>query len=223
MADQNVAQLPAAGTLNGAELLYTAQSGADRQLALGALQAFVLGGLPAALSAETARAEAAEAAEQGRAEAAEGVLTAAVAAEQSRALAAESALAAGTTAETGRALAAEAVLTAAIAAKTGLLSINQPTASYTLQASDVCAQGQGYIGMNVATTNTLTIPAHATVAFPVGYALAIAQLGAGQTTIVAATDVTVLYADSLQLRRQYSQCSAVQIAQDVWALAGDFF
>ncbi len=64
--------------------------------------------------------------------------------------------------------------------------INTQVASYVLAMSDL----GGIVEMNAAGANTVTVPANATVAFPLGTRILIVQVGAGQTTVVAAGGVT---------------------------------
>lgn len=64
---------------------------------------------------------------------------------------------------------------------------NLQTVSYTLILSDL---GK-VVEMNVGTANNLTVPLNATVAFPIGTQISIAQYGAGATTVVATGGVTI--------------------------------
>lgn len=76
--------------------------------------------------------------------------------------------------------------------------------------------------MTKATANTLTVPANATVAFPIGTQINVCQTGAGAVTFVAATDVTINSANSsLGLRTQYSTATLIKTATNVWLLIGD--
>lgn len=61
------------------------------------------------------------------------------------------------------------------------------TANYPL----VLADAAGGVEMNLAGANTVTVPANATVAFPIGTLIPIVQYGAGLTSIVAAVGVTI--------------------------------
>ena len=67
-----------------------------------------------------------------------------------------------------------------------IMSINGKTASYTA----VLADADKLVTMNVATANTFSIPTNATVEFPIGTKIHIAQFGAGTTTISAVTSGT---------------------------------
>ena len=98
------------------------------------------------------------------------------------------------------------------------VTTNRQTASYTLALTD---NGK-LVEMNVATANNLTVPLNSSVAFPIGTKIDIAQYGAGQTTVVATSGVTVRSAGgALKLAVQYSGGSLVKIATDEWYLFGD--
>jgi hypothetical protein len=93
-----------------------------------------------------------------------------------------------------------------------------PTA-YTLALSD---EGKlvYYVADNQA--NSITIPTNATVPFPTGAWVDILQGTAGQTTIIAASGVTLLTpGGSLLTRGTYSSARASKIATDTWVISGD--
>jgi len=79
------------------------------------------------------------------------------------------------------------------------------------------------VQMDVASANDYTVPANASVAYPVGYSIEVWQLGAGQTTIVADSGVTILYhaSNTLKLKGQNSGCSLRKVATNTWRLIGD--
>ena len=64
------------------------------------------------------------------------------------------------------------------------------TTSYTLTLADV-APGANQIDYNSSSAGTYTIPAQATVAFPLGACFSVRQLGTGAATIAGASGVTV--------------------------------
>ena len=98
------------------------------------------------------------------------------------------------------------------------VTTNTQTASYSLALND---NGK-LILMNVATANNLTIPLNSSIAFPVGTKIDVSSIGAGQTTIVATSGVTINSAGgALKLRVQYSGATLVQTATNVWSLFGD--
>jgi hypothetical protein len=94
---------------------------------------------------------------------------------------------------------------------------NVQTASYQAVLTDAGKT----IRMNVAGANNLTIPANATVAFPVDSFFNIEQYGAGQTTIVAAGGVTIRSRIGLKMGGQYAVATLHKIATDEWILGGD--
>ena len=99
-----------------------------------------------------------------------------------------------------------------------LITTNRQTASYTLVLSDA----DKLVEMNVATANNLTIPLNSSVAFSTGTQILLAQYGAGQTTIVATSGVTVRSnGGKLKLNAQYSGATLIKIASDEWYLFGD--
>jgi hypothetical protein len=100
----------------------------------------------------------------------------------------------------------------------GLISTNRQTASYTLALTDA----DKLVEMNVATANNLTVPLNSSVAFAIGTKIDLSQYGAGQTTVVATSGVTVRSAGgALKLALQYSGASLVKIATNEWYLFGD--
>ena len=99
-----------------------------------------------------------------------------------------------------------------------LITTNRQTASYTLVLGDA----DKLVEMNVATANNLTIPLNSSVAFATGTQILLAQYGAGQTTIVATSGVTVRSnGGKLKLNVQYSGATLIKIDTDEWYLFGD--
>lgn len=95
---------------------------------------------------------------------------------------------------------------------------NTPSASYTL----VLADAGKVVEMNVASANNLTVPPSASVPFPVGTIIEILQLGAGQTTIVPGSGVTIRSpGGKLKLTGQYSSASLRKRNTNEWVLTGD--
>jgi hypothetical protein len=105
------------------------------------------------------------------------------------------------------------------AAKTNkLITTNRQTASYTLVLSDA----DKLVEMNVGSANNLTIPLNSSVAFATGTQILLAQYGAGQTTIVATSGVTIRSnGGKLKLNVQYSGATLIKIAENEWYLFGD--
>lgn len=99
----------------------------------------------------------------------------------------------------------------------------QTGTTYTLVAADQSA----IVTMNNASANTLTIPANATTAFPIGTKVEIWRLGAGVTTIAGATGVTLqgnggsASAGSCDIQTQYGGATLTKIATDTWMVGGD--
>jgi hypothetical protein len=99
-----------------------------------------------------------------------------------------------------------------------LITTNRQTASYTLVLGDA----DKLVEMNVATANDLTIPLNSSVAFPTGTQILLAQYGAGQTTIVPTSGVTVRSnGNKLKLNVRYSGATLIKIDTDEWYLFGD--
>lgn len=94
----------------------------------------------------------------------------------------------------------------------------EKTASHTLALVDT-----GYlVRMNVGTANNLTVPPNSDVAFGLDTMIDVAQMGAGQTTIVAGSGVTIRSSGAkLKLSGQYSAASLQKIGTNEWLLVGD--
>lgn len=104
-------------------------------------------------------------------------------------------------------------------ASTGAAVSAQTGTTYTLALTDA----NDIVTMDNASANTLTVPANASVAFPVGTIISVIQIGAGATTITGATGVTIngVSAGSATLTAQHSAVSLAKIGADTWNLAGD--
>jgi hypothetical protein len=109
--------------------------------------------------------------------------------------------------------------TASVDLKTNkLITTNRQTASYTLVLSDA----DKLVEMNVGSANNLTVPLNSSVAFSTGTQILLAQYGAGQTTVVATSGVTIRSNGAkLKLNAQYSGATLVKIAENEWYLFGD--
>jgi hypothetical protein len=107
----------------------------------------------------------------------------------------------------------------ALDAKTNKLIVtNRQTASYTLVLGDA----DKLVEINNASANNLTVPLNSSVAFSTGTQILLAQYGAGQTTIVATSGVTIRSNGAkLKLNAQYSGATLVKIAENEWYLFGD--
>lgn len=99
-----------------------------------------------------------------------------------------------------------------------LLINNQSGTSYTLDLSDAGA----LVTLDNASPIALTVPDNDDVAFPIGTSILLAQIGAGQVTVVEDnTSVTVITPETLKLRKQGAQAALVKIATDTWLLDGN--
>ena len=98
-----------------------------------------------------------------------------------------------------------------------LVTVSSQSASYTLVLGDAAKM----VEMNNGSANNLTVPPNSSVAFPVGTVIDVLQIGAGQTTIVADSGVTINYAIGLKLRAQWSAASLVKRATNTWVAIGD--
>lgn len=111
-----------------------------------------------------------------------------------------------------------------VAQLTAPVPVNPQTGTaYTAVATDAPSSSmyQGVVTMNSASANLFTVPANASVPFPVGTQLVVTQLGAGQTTIAGASGVTVSTPSSLTARAQFSSLSLLQVSFNAWILGGD--
>jgi hypothetical protein len=99
-----------------------------------------------------------------------------------------------------------------------LITANRQTASYTLVLGDA----DKLVEMNVGSANNLTVPLNSSVAFATGTQILLAQYGAGQTTIVATSGVTIRSnGGKLKLNAQYSGATLIKIDTNEWYLFGD--
>ncbi len=96
------------------------------------------------------------------------------------------------------------------------------TADYTPVLNE---QYQALILMNKATAVNFTIPTNASVAYPVGTALTVLNIGAGTCTIKAVTSgtTTVLSAGATAAQptlAQYKSAVCIKTATDTWYVVG---
>lgn len=89
----------------------------------------------------------------------------------------------------------------------------QTGTSYVLALTDVIG-----VDMNNAAANTVTIPANATVPLPIGTQIPLTQLGAGATTVAAASGVTIVMPTgrSATISTQYETALLRKIATNTW-------
>jgi len=102
---------------------------------------------------------------------------------------------------------------------TAIIAINAQTgATYTAVLTD---DGK-LVTMSNASANTITIPPNSGVAFGIGTQINIAQLGAGATTIVAGSGVTLNSAGAkLKLDAQYAVATCVKTDTNTWFVVGN--
>ena len=94
----------------------------------------------------------------------------------------------------------------------------QTTANKTANYTAVTADAGKLITMTVGSANNFTVDGSLNLA--TGQRIDIAQLGAGQTTVVA-SGATVNATPGLKLRAQYSVATLLCTASDVYLLLGD--
>jgi hypothetical protein len=98
-----------------------------------------------------------------------------------------------------------------------VLRINSQAGDYTAAIADF--NSDTFIRMTSATANSFTIPLNSSVPFPIGTQLLIAQTGAGQTTIVATSGVTI-NAVGLKISARYNAVTLIQVALNEWSAYG---
>ena len=100
------------------------------------------------------------------------------------------------------------------------VDINTETSSYTL----VLADAGKVVRMNSGTAVDLTVPAEASVDFPLATIIEVRQVGEGTVTVVEDTGVTVNIEAglTLDLRGQYASVSLHKVGADTWDGVGGF-
>jgi hypothetical protein len=110
------------------------------------------------------------------------------------------------------------ILSAAAPGGSSTVTFNRQTASYTLVLSDAGKM----VEMNVATANNLTIPLNSSVAFAIGTQIDVTQYGAGQTTFVATSGVTIRSTNGwLKMNARYGAATLIKVNTDEWYLFGN--
>jgi hypothetical protein len=97
------------------------------------------------------------------------------------------------------------------------ISINAQAASYTLVLSDK----DKLVEIDNGSANNLTIPLNSSVEFPVGTQISILQTGAGTTTLVPTSGVTLNATPGLILRARWSSVTLIKRATNTWVAIGD--
>lgn len=99
-------------------------------------------------------------------------------------------------------------------------AINTQAGSYAAVLGD--GLNNTLVRMNSNIANNFTVPANATVAFPIGTPLTVVQIGTGQTNILAAVGVTILsYLSQTHIIGQNGAISLIKVATNTWQLMGD--
>jgi hypothetical protein len=89
---------------------------------------------------------------------------------------------------------------------------------YTLSSLD---ERDTIIDIRMQVANNFTIPLDSVVDFPIGTPIDILQSGTGQTTVVAATGVTLNFTPGRKLRFQWSMATILKRDANTWLLFGD--
>lgn len=92
----------------------------------------------------------------------------------------------------------------------------ESTTSRTLALTDA----NDYIRCTNASATTITVPANASVAFPIGTQIDVFQAGAGQVSFVAAGGVTINKSEGLKIAAQYKAATLKKVDTDEWDLLG---
>jgi hypothetical protein len=93
-----------------------------------------------------------------------------------------------------------------------------PTGAYTVVLAD-----DGKV-VEIPAAGAVTVPSDATTNFPIGTQITILQTTSGQVTLVGATSpntVTVNATPGLKLRAQFSSCTLIKRAANLWVAMGD--
>lgn len=110
------------------------------------------------------------------------------------------------------------IATPAISGGTMIYALNAQTASYTLALTDASK----VIPISNASANNVTVPLNSSVAFPIGTVITLIQTGAGQTTIVAGSGVTIQSENNkLKLKAQYATAGLLKTDIDTWVAFGN--
>jgi hypothetical protein len=115
--------------------------------------------------------------------------------------------------------------TGTIDGKTKITNIEAPLQINTQTGTTytaVLADAEKMITLSNAAAITMTIPANASVAYPIGTKLNFMQLGAGQVTVAITTDtLNVESTLTLLLAGQYAAATAFKVTATTWVLFGN--
>lgn len=102
-----------------------------------------------------------------------------------------------------------------------IITFRTLTANHELDSTDLSNSPTVEIQMNVASSNTVTIPPDSTVDFPVGSRRVIRQIGTGQTAIVAGSGVTLNSPNGwLNIAYRYASVVITKTSTDEWNIEG---
>jgi hypothetical protein len=99
-------------------------------------------------------------------------------------------------------------------------NLTTKTSNHTLELADAGRT----LDIDVATTNTITIPTNAAVPFLIGTQIAFIQTGAGQTVFSPSDAVTVIILSKNSNRKissRYSPATLIKKDTNTWVLVGD--
>ncbi len=98
------------------------------------------------------------------------------------------------------------------------VTLTRQTSNYTLVLTDA---GK-VVEMNSGSANTLTVPPSSSVNFPSGSFIDVIQYGAGQTTFVTGSGVTIRSTnDWLKMNARYGAATLIKIGANEWYLIGN--
>lgn len=105
------------------------------------------------------------------------------------------------------------------------ISTVEKTGSYTPTSGDISDDGK-LIEFNSSSSHTYTIPTNTNNPYPIGTQISILQTNTGQTTIAAASGVTLNCtpqptANTARLRTLWSSATLIKRATNTWVLIGD--
>jgi hypothetical protein len=107
----------------------------------------------------------------------------------------------------------------------GLVAFTANTQTGTTYTAVSTDQYQVLVTMNNASANAFKIPTNASVAFPIGTAITVLNIGAGTCTISATTSgtTTILSAGATAASptlAQYKSAACIKTATDTWYIVG---
>jgi hypothetical protein len=93
----------------------------------------------------------------------------------------------------------------------------QTGTSYTL----VLADAFKLVCMDNAAANTVTVPPNSAEAFPINTRVDLGQDGAGQTTVVAGSGVTIRTPETLKIRKRWAKATLIKRDTNTWDIEGN--